>query len=562
MVLIADDRDGGAPSSVKLTGQIQQTKSGSNVVIVADAEVSFPETNVESDHFSSCKSLDQKEDDYEEYDDFSELPDTCSIASDDSFYPPDNLLSISDTQRGETSESPTPLSFFQACCTNNPLMVKVMIRQGVTEDQVRETDKNNRTGLIVACYHGFVDIVITLAQCPYIDVNWQDNEGNTALITASQAGHITILNYLLNYYPGLDIERRNVHGFTPLMKAAMQGRAECVRTLLLAGHITILNYLLNYYPGLDIERRNVHGFTPLMKAAMQGRAECVRTLLLAGADFQATDPGRMLTPREWALFTGRFETAYLIHRLLVRPCPEQFSASYKPEWPRLKELVAKARVEKGCLQRLSERVRSMFTFNLPHDPEENGVMDHMVRMTTSLGSPFIATACQTVCPDSPPSVGKQRYSVQEILRKQRVEQLKNQGPEHLNKYKKLFQNSQVLLVPKKKDRRASLQPNSLYVNSATTVAVRRSSLLPLHLLRRRSVRPGIVVPKVRVSKAPPPTYEPEKVKRKSSCKDNQFLQPPKWRYKELKEERKKAEEEERKKAEAAIQKRLAAGKKV
>ncbi|KAK1173812.1 ankyrin repeat domain-containing protein 33B [Acipenser oxyrinchus oxyrinchus] len=515
MVLIADDRDGGASSSVKLTGQIQQTKSGSNVVIVADAEVSFPKTNVESDHFSGCESLDQEEDDYEEYDDFSQLPDTYSIASDDSFYPPDNLLSISDKQRGETSESPTPLSFFQACCTNNPLVVKVMIRQGVTEDQVRETDKNNRTGLIVACYQGFVDIVITLAQCPYIDVNWQDNEGNTALITASQAGHITILNYLLNYYPGL-----------------------------------------------DIERRNVHGFTPLMKAAMQGRAECVRTLLLAGADFQATDPGRMLTPREWALFTGRFETAYLIHRLLVRPCPEQFSASYKPEWPRLKELVAKARVEKGCLQRLSERVRSVFTFNLPHDPEENGVMDHMVRMTTSLGSPFIATACQTVCPDSPPSVGKQRYSVQEILRKQRVEQLKNQGPEHLNKYKKLFQNSQVLLVPKKKDRRASLQPNSLYVNSATTVAVRRSSLLPLHLLRRRSVRPGFVVPKVRVSKAPPSTYEPEKVRRKSSCKDNQFLQPPKWRYKELKEERKKAEEEERKKAEAAIQKRLAAGKKV
>ncbi|MBN3270885.1 AN33B protein, partial [Polyodon spathula] len=495
MVLIADDRGGGAPSSEKLTGQIQQTKSESSVVIVGGAEVSFLETNVESDHFNGCESLDQEEDDYEEYDDFSDLPDTCSFASDDSFYPPDNLLSTSDEERGETSDSPTPLSFFQACNTNNPRMVKVMIRQGVTEDQVRETDKNNRTGLMVACYQGFVDIVIALAQCPYIDVNWQDNEGNTALITASQAGHITILNYLLNYYPGL-----------------------------------------------DIERRNVHGFTPLMKAAMQGRAECVRALLLAGADFQATDPSRMLTPREWALFTGRFETAYLMHRLLVRPCPEQFSTSYKPEWPSLKELVAKARVEKGCLQRLSERVRSFFTFNLPHDPEENGVMDHMVRMTTSLGSPFIATACQTVCPDSPPCVGKQRYAVQDILRKQR--------------------NSQVLLVPKKKDRRASLQPNSLNINSATTVTVRRSSLLPLHLLRRRSVRPGIVVPKVRVSKAPPPTYEPEKVRRKSSAKDNQFLQPPKWRYKELKEARKKAEEEERKKAEEASQKRLAAGKKV
>lgn len=45
-----------------------------------------------------------------------------------------------------------------------------------------------QSGLIVACYYGYVDVVIALSQCPYIDVNWQDNEGNTALITAAQAG--------------------------------------------------------------------------------------------------------------------------------------------------------------------------------------------------------------------------------------------------------------------------------------------------------------------------------------------------------------------------------------
>lgn len=44
----------------------------------------------------------------------------------------------------------------------------------------------------------------------------------------------------------------------------------------------ITNYLLNYFPGLDIERRNCHGFTALMKAAMQGRAECVRALMMSG----------------------------------------------------------------------------------------------------------------------------------------------------------------------------------------------------------------------------------------------------------------------------------------
>lgn len=59
---------------------------------------------------------------------------------------------------------------------------------------------------------------------------------------------------------------------------------KCRRLPLVApqGHITITNYLLNYYPGLDIERRNCHGFTALMKAAMQGRVECVRALMMAG----------------------------------------------------------------------------------------------------------------------------------------------------------------------------------------------------------------------------------------------------------------------------------------
>lgn len=49
-----------------------------------------------------------------------------------------------------------------------------------------------------------------------------------------------------------------------------------------SGHITITNFLLNYYPGLDIEKRNIHGFTALMKASIQGRTDCVRALMLAG----------------------------------------------------------------------------------------------------------------------------------------------------------------------------------------------------------------------------------------------------------------------------------------
>ncbi|XP_051969440.1 ankyrin repeat domain-containing protein 33B-like [Xyrauchen texanus] len=507
MVLITDSRDGGGSSP----GKVKHSKSVGNVAKIYPTIVEeAPDRADDGDYdeyFSSCGPYDDE--DFDELEDFSELPDTISIVSDDSFYPPDD--DFADSERTPSPESPAPLSFYQACLNNNALKVKLMIRQGVTEEEVHETDKNKRTGLIVACYQGYVDVVIALAQCPHLDVNWQDNEGNTALITASQAGHIVISNYLLNYFPGL-----------------------------------------------DIEKKNCHGFTALMKAAIQGRVECVKALMLAGADLEARDNGRKFNAREWAIFTSRYETAFVMIQLMQQPCPEQFCNNYRPEWPLLPVLVAKAQSPKGCIQRISETLRNFFDIRNVTEASEDGVLDHMVRMTTALGSPFVTTACRTVCPGSPPCVGKRRYAVQEILKKQRVQHLKVLGPERLENYKSLFQNSRVLLVPKPKDRRSSLQPQAL--SDGSSLAFRRGSLLPLHLLRRSSVRPGLVVPKVRISKAPTPNYVPEKVRRKSSYVDGQFLQIPKWRYKELKEERKRAEAEERKRLEAITKRQLSTGK--
>ncbi|KAF7222869.1 ankyrin repeat domain-containing protein 33B [Nothobranchius furzeri] len=430
--------------------------------------------------------------------DFDSLPDhsdTRSIASEDSFYPRDDSV----ISRYVRTPSPEAISFYKACCSNNVIIVKIMIRQGLTEEEVKETDRNRRSGLIMACYHGYVDMVIALSQCPYLDVNWQDNEGNTALITAAQAGHVFISNYLLNYFPGL-----------------------------------------------DIERRNCHGFTALMKAAMQGRFDCVRVIMLAGGDIQAQDYGRRMTPREWALFTGRYETATLIHRLMLRPCAEQFCDSFPLEWPLLEELVSQAQKPKTFWRRLIKLLSCChygFYFNNKVNPLTDGVLGHMVQITTGISSPFIAPACRTVCPGSPPCIGKRRPAVQEILRRQRVAELRRLGPDRLNNYKRFFQNSRVLLIPKAKDRRASLQPQLLTdVARASTGALRRASLLPLHMLRRSSVRPGIVVPKVTLCKAPPPSFIPENLKRNS---DKNQLQIPKWDYKMKRIERKQEAERQR-----------------
>lgn len=46
--------------------------------------------------------------------------------------------------------------------------------------------------LMSAVSKGFVDIVYGLNQCPFLDINHQDNDGNTALMIAAQAGKLLI----------------------------------------------------------------------------------------------------------------------------------------------------------------------------------------------------------------------------------------------------------------------------------------------------------------------------------------------------------------------------------
>ncbi|NP_081772.1 ankyrin repeat domain-containing protein 33B isoform 2 [Mus musculus] len=434
--------------------------------------------------------------DYEEYEDFSSLPDTRSIASDDSFYPPGGEEEYGSVSAESVPEGvPEAATLLRAACANDVGLLRALVRRGPSSEE---------TGLIVACYHGFVDTVVALAECPHVDVNWQDSEGNTALITAAQAGHVTITNYLLNYFPGL-----------------------------------------------DLERRNIFGFTALMKAAMQGRTECVRALMMAGADVQARDPRRGLSPQEWAAYTGRAEAVRVIQRLMERPCPEQFGDKYKLELPLPAEAVLKKSGSKNCLQRFTAFLRSTLTSRSSGQSlEDGGVLDHMVRMTTSLYSPAVAVVCQTVCPENPPCVGKRRLAVQEILA---ARGNLNAQAQDSNKVECSEPQSQILETP----RASSRSPKSPAASRSTPAPVtRKASLLPLQLLRRSSVRPGVVVPRVRISKAPAPTFQPERAASKGNTKDSIYLQIPKWRYKEAKEEKRKAEEAEKKRqAEAQKEKR-------
>lgn len=148
MVLITDDRDGGGASSVRVKQLQQQQKVGGNITLVHPTIVEEPLSNSDEDYLGSCEEDDEEDDggeeDHDEFEevDFEDLEDCRSIVSDDSFYPPDDVFA--DSERTPSPESPEPLSFFRACCTNNAAIVRIMIRHGVKEEEVNEKDRNNR----------------------------------------------------------------------------------------------------------------------------------------------------------------------------------------------------------------------------------------------------------------------------------------------------------------------------------------------------------------------------------------------------------------------------------
>ncbi|XP_047439399.1 photoreceptor ankyrin repeat protein [Mugil cephalus] len=410
--------------------------------------------------------------------------DSDSILSDDSVLP----VYTSETRNGSAASS-----LYQACARNEPASLHNVLERGITKEEAMEMDINGWNGLMVACCKGFIEIVHGLHNCPFIDINHQDNEGNTALMIASQAGHIN----------------------------------------------TVM-YLLNYFPGIDTEIKDCRGFTALIKAAMTGRTDVMAALIMAGADIHAVDSTKGKCARDWALKTGRYETLHRLRRLNLRPKAEQFCESYVPEWPELKEKVAKATAEKSASEKIAQRIKNTFGFRLPHDPEDNGVLDHMVRMTTSIHSPLISTGCRPLCPTSPPEMGKRRLAVPELVKKHTQKDLEESSVCHSN-------GSVSHIIPTINSAESisascctnDEQQAGLLSLASTKVA---TTFIPRSMARRNSVFPSGCIPAISINRPSEATPKKEKKKKKSKG----FLEPPKWRYKEIKDEKKKKMNEKEK----------------
>lgn len=231
--------------------------------------------------------------------------------------------------------------------------------------------------------------------------------------------------------------------------------------------------------------------------------------------------------KDWVLKTGGFETFQRVRRLQARPIGEQFCVSYVPEWPDLKQLVAKAAAAKTATQKLRQRLKDRFSFSFPHDPEDNGVMDHMVRMTTSIHSPLIATGCRPLCPSSPPEIGKRRFAVPELLEKYSFKELEESTVSH--------SKGSVTSASPTAVSAASVSLTSCCQNSEHRDSTGVRGFMPRSMAHRNSIFPSGCIPKIEVTKSSGPTPKKEKKKKRQRG----YLEPPIWKYKEAKEEKKR-----------------------
>nr|XP_023846317.1 photoreceptor ankyrin repeat protein-like [Salvelinus alpinus] len=448
---------------------------------------------------------------------------TASLVSEDSIMPDYEM---------ERGRGGTTSTLYGACNRNEALMLRRVLERGVTKEEVMELDINGMNGLMLAVSRGYVDMVYGLHTCPLIDINHQDNDGNTALMIAAQAGYISILNFILNYYPKI-----------------------------------------------DLEVRDIRGFTALLKAAMQGRVDCVSSLLMAGADINVVDEVRGKSITDWALKTGRFEVLQRLRVLQAHPIAEQFCDSYVIEWPELKELCVSVTINlnqtvlqcnkcykvfyievifyllsssKAMIPKtLTQRLKDSLTISLPKDPQDNGVMDHLVKITTSIHSPLVSTGCRPLCPTSPPELGKRRLAVPELMEKHSSKDLEESSVCHSNGVKCSFTPAQASSSSFSLANCCSNAERRDRVLSMAASGIR--NFIPCSMAHRNSVFPSGCIPKITFTKSQDKT--PKKAKKAKRHKGH--LEPPVWKYKSAKQEKKKEKEkleEEKRAQEKALKK--------
>lgn len=116
--------------------------------------------------------------------------------------------------------------------------------------------------------------------------------GWTPLNLAALAGRVEVVRFLI-LHASADRETREIYGQTPLGSASING------------HIEVVRFLLNLNPMANVSARDLDGATPLHYAAQFGYADVCKELLQKGADPNAVVPQNGWTPLHAAAAAGQ-----------------------------------------------------------------------------------------------------------------------------------------------------------------------------------------------------------------------------------------------------------------
>ncbi|KAL5341604.1 Glycerophosphoryl diester phosphodiesterase family-domain-containing protein [Aspergillus crustosus] len=154
----------------------------------------------------------------------------------------------------------------------HPLTTQALLKaenwKGQIENKVKIRKQVHRSSAVfaLAVKANFIDIVQLLVDAG-VDINYQDNQGETALHVAARFGHDKCARILLTGKDGqkADTELCEVtYSWTPLFIASVDGSLSVVEALIEAG--------------ADLERQDSSGWTAKEHAALRGHLEVARCL--------------------------------------------------------------------------------------------------------------------------------------------------------------------------------------------------------------------------------------------------------------------------------------------
>ncbi|MEQ2270201.1 Ankyrin repeat and SAM domain-containing protein 3, partial [Xenotaenia resolanae] len=156
------------------------------------------------------------------------------------------------------------------------------------ESLLRPEELDVPLDLHTACSIGQYDVVAENIKKREVDLDGKNIGGWTPLMYAAYIGHDNIANLLLE--AGVNVNATTPKGLTPLMLAAS------------CGNESIAYFLLQQ--GAELELRDSRGWTALFHCTSTGHQQMVRFLLDNNADANVREPGSGFTPLMEAAASG------------------------------------------------------------------------------------------------------------------------------------------------------------------------------------------------------------------------------------------------------------------